>query len=308
MSQQSGGQQSSVSLWSDTISIGYPIYLNVYVGRPILVILVIQYKVEKLTETKKVSEMSSDEIKKEVKKTYAKVAQPNATSCCEPSAAKSCCGPEVAGGSIRTSHAQALGYSVEDMPESAVESFAGCGNPVALASLKGGEVVLDLGSGAGLDMFHAARMVGETGRVIGVDMTPEMIQKAEEGAEELGLKNVEFRLGDIEELPVDHDSVDVVISNCVINLAPDKSKVFREAFRVLRPGGRLMVSDIVLEASLPQEIQDDLVSYTGCLGGAIHVDEYLQHMRDAGFESVEVVSKAAAGPASSAKIAAYKPS
>lgn len=307
MSQQSGGQQNSSSLWSDTTNIGYPIYLNVYVGRPILIISVIQYKVKEVTETKKVSEMSPDEIKKEVKKTYAKVAQPNASSCCEPSTVESCCGPEVASGSIRTSYAEALGYSIEDMPESAVESFAGCGNPVALASLKEGEVVLDLGSGAGLDMFHAARKVGKTGRVIGVDMTPEMIEKAEEGARELGLENVEVRLGDIEELPVDDDSVDVIISNCVINLAPDKSKVFREAFRVLRPGGRLMVSDIVLEASLPQEIHDDLISYTGCLGGAIHVDEYLQHIRDAGFENVKIVSKANAGPASSAKIAAYKP-
>ncbi|MFX1603778.1 MAG: arsenite methyltransferase, partial [Promethearchaeota archaeon] len=197
---------------------------------------------------------------------------------------------------------------VKDMPESAVESFAGCGNPVALASLKEDEVVLDLGSGAGLDMFHAARKVGIGGRVIGVDMTPEMIEKAEKGAEELGLTNVEFRLGDIEDLPVDDDSVDVVISNCVINLAPDKAKVFREAFRVLRPGGRLMVSDIVLEAPLSDELRNDIVSYTGCLGGAIHEDEYLNHIRDAGFENVEVVQKAGFGIAASAKIAAYKPS
>jgi len=307
ISQQSGGQQSSSSLSSDTISIGYPIYLNVYVGHPILVILVIQYKVKKLAKTKKVTEMSSEEIKEEVKKTYAKVAQPDVGSCCEPSAAESCCGPEVASEDVRASYAEVLGYSVKDMPESAVESFAGCGNPVAIAGLKEGEVVLDLGSGAGLDMFHAARKVGSSGRVIGVDMTPEMIEKGGRGAEELGMQNVEFRLGDIEDLPVDDNSVDVIISNCVINLAPDKSKVFQEAFRVLRPGGRLMVSDIVLEAPLPKEIHDDLISYTGCLGGAIHVDEYLQHMRDAGFKNVEVVSKTGAGPASSAKIAAYKP-
>lgn len=269
--------------------------------------MVIQYKVKTLTETNKVTEMSDEEIKEEVRKTYAKVAQPTAASCCEPRAAESCCGPEMASGTVRTSYAESLGYSVKDMPESAVESFAGCGNPVALASLKEGEVVLDLGSGAGLDMFHAARKVGNTGRVIGVDMTPEMIEKAEIGAEQLGLENVEFRLGDIEDLPVDDSSVDVIISNCVINLAPDKSKVFREAFRVLRPGGRLMVSDIVLEAPLTDEIRNDIASYTGCLGGAINVDDYLQAIRDSGFEDVEIVQSASFGIAASAKIAAYKP-
>ncbi|MFX1262872.1 MAG: arsenite methyltransferase [Promethearchaeota archaeon] len=261
---------------------------------------------------KKVSEMSSEEIKDAVKDTYSKVAQPAASSCCGPTeteqAASDCrtaeCAPP---GNIRTSYAESLGYSVKDMPESATESFAGCGNPVAIASLKEGEVVLDLGSGAGLDMFHAARKVGDTGRVIGVDMTPAMIEKAKLGAEELGLENVEFRLGDIEDLPVEDSSIDVVISNCVINLAPDKGQVFREAYRVLRPGGRVMVSDIVLEANLPEKVRDEIANYTGCLGGAILEEEYLQHMRDAGFEGVEVVSKTGFGRSSSAKIAAYKP-
>ena len=258
---------------------------------------------------KKVSEMSSEEIKDAVKDAYSRVAQPAGSSCCGPSepeqTASDCdCAPS---GNIRTSYAESLGYSVKDMPKSATESFAGCGNPVAIASLKEGEVVLDLGSGAGLDMFHAARKVGDTGRVIGVDMTPAMIEKAESGAKQLGLENVEFRLGDIEDLPMEDSSVDVIISNCVINLALDKGQVFREAYRVLRPGGRIMVSDIVLEAELPEKVRDEIASYTGCLGGAILEEEYLQHMRNAGFEGVEVVSKTGFGQASSAKIAAYKP-
>ncbi len=245
-----------------------------------------------MTETKRITEMNDEEIKEEVRKTYAKVAQPTG----------SCCGP-----STRSNYAKTLGYSVDDLPESVTESFAGCGNPTALASLKEGEIVLDLGSGAGLDVFMAAHQVGKTGHVIGVDMTPAMIEKAKENAEKLGVTNVEFRFGDIEELPVENDSVDVIISNCVINLAPDKSKVFREAFRVLRPGGRMLVSDIVLEASLPQETRDEVASYTGCLGGAILKEEYLQKIRDAGFTDVHIVSEAAFNIATSAKIEAFKP-
>ena len=267
-----------------------------------------------LTEMKKVSEMSSEEIKEAVKQNYARVAQPSGGSCCpSPSteqteqATSSCCSSEAPTSDPRTSYAEELGYEVKDMPESATESFAGCGNPVAVASLKEGEVVLDLGSGAGLDMFHAARRVGNGGRVIGVDMTPAMIEKAKHGADQLGLENVEFRLGDIEDLPVEDNSVDVIISNCVINLAPDKGKVFRESFRVLRPGGRVMVSDIVLETALPENVREDISYYAGCIGGAILEEEYLQHMKDAGFENVEVVSKTGCGPAVSAKIAAYKP-
>jgi SAM-dependent methyltransferase len=272
--------------------------------------------VNTLAKTKKVSEMSSEEIKEAVKQNYERVAQPSGGSCCPPSSTEekeaeqtssSCCGPEASTSDPRTSYAKALGYDVKDMPESATESFAGCGNPVAVASLKEGEVVLDLGSGAGLDMFHAARKVGNIGRVIGVDMTPAMIEKAKYGAEQLGLANVEFRLGDIENLPVEDESVDVIISNCVINLAPDKAKVFQEAFRVLRPGGRLMVSDIVLETELPEEVRQDISYYAGCIGGAVLEDTYLQHIRDAGFENVEVVEKTGCAPAVSAKIAAHKP-
>ncbi len=245
-----------------------------------------------MTEQKRVTEMSNDEIKEEVRKAYAKVAQPTS----------SCCGT-----GTRSDYAKALGYSVDDLPESVIESFAGCGNPTTLASLKEGEVVVDLGSGAGLDVFLAARQVGPSGLVIGVDMTPAMIEKAKDNAEKLGVKNVEFRFGDIESLPVDDESVDVIISNCVINLAPDKSKVFQEAFRILHPGGRMLISDIVLEASLPQETRDEVASYTGCLGGAILKEEYLQLIRDAGFTDVRIISEASFNIATSAKIEAFKP-
>jgi ubiquinone/menaquinone biosynthesis C-methylase UbiE len=203
--------------------------------------------------------------------------------------------------------AESLGYDVDHMPASVTESFAGCGNPTALASLKEGEVVLDLGSGAGLDAFLAAEKVGKTGRVIGVDMTLEMLQKARDNAVKLGVTNVEFRQGDIEALPVEDGSVDVIISNCVINLAPDKAKVFREAFRVLRPGGRLMVSDIVLKGDLSEEERESIQSYTGCVGGAIPEEEYLQRLRDAGFGEVEVVERSGFGSVISAKIKAVKP-
>ena len=252
---------------------------------------------------KQISEMTDEEIKDAVKKTYSQVAQ-RSSSCCDPTQSSSC-GPS--GSSCSESLAETYGYNVEGLPDSVTESFAGCGNPVALAGLKEGEVVLDLGSGAGLDMFVAAQKVGKTGRVIGVDMTQDMIDKAKENAIKLGLANVEFRLGDIENLPVEDESVDVIISNCVINLTPDKSKVFEGSFRVLKPGGRMMISDIVLEQPLPEKMKDDVTTYTGCVGGAILEEDYLQLMRDAGFERVEVVSKAGYGVAVSAKIAAYKP-
>lgn len=266
-----------------------------------------------MTDTKTIQEMSPEEIKEEVKKAYTKVAQRKSepaqdSGCCGPGTTSGCgtgssgCGPNQAG-----NLALSMGYDITDLPDSATESFAGCGNPVALASLKKGEVVLDLGSGAGLDVIMAARQVGDEGRVIGVDMTPEMIKKSTDNIEKLGLKNVEFRQGDIEELPVENDSIDVIISNCVINLAPDKSKVFRESFRVLKPGGRLMVSDIVLNNELSSEERAEVSTYTGCVGGAILESEYLQKIRDAGFEDVKVQSKASFGFAASAKIAAIKP-
>lgn len=256
-----------------------------------------------MTETKKVSEMKPDEIKAAVREAYSKVATgakseiENTSSCCDqPVQAKSsCCGPATKTPEpkvLRVNIAEALGYDTEGMPTGATESFAGCGNPVALASLKEGEVVLDLGSGAGLDMFVASKKVGNTGKVIGVDMTPAMIEKAKKNAEELGITNVDFRFGDIEDMPVDDNSVDVVISNCVINLAPNKGKVFQEAYRVLKPGGRVMVSDIVLSKPLPKEVSDEVITYTGCIGGAILDEEYLQHMRDAGFKDAKIASKA----------------
>jgi arsenite methyltransferase len=166
----------------------------------------------------------------------------------------------------------------------------GCGNPVALATLKKGETVLDLGSGAGFDAFLSANRVGKTGRVIGVDMTPEMMETACENAKKGGYKNVEFRLGDIESLPVDDNSIDVIISNCVINLSPDKPKVFKEAFRALKPGGRLMVSDIVLLKELPASLKESAEAYVGCVAGASKKDEYLKMIKDAGFKSVKAVN------------------
>jgi arsenite methyltransferase len=189
--------------------------------------------------------------------------------------------------------ASAVGYNQRDLQ--AVPTGAnlglGCGNPVALAALRPGDVVLDLGSGAGFDAFLAAAAVGSEGRVIGVDMTPEMIAKAQENARKAGIGNTEFRLGTIENLPVDDERVDVVISNCVINLSTDKPKVFREAFRVLKPGGRLLVSDMVLGMPLPERVRASIQAYVGCIGGASLKSGYLQAIADAGFTDVEVVGE-----------------
>ena len=174
--------------------------------------------------------------------------------------------------------------TLENLPEGVV-SF-GCGNPVALASLRPGQVVLDLGSGAGVDCFLAAQVVGPNGMVIGVDFTPAMLERARENQVKLGLDNVTFRQGDIESLPLEDSTVDVVISNCVINLAPDKDAVFREAYRVLRSGGRLMVSDILLERRATEEEMEDLALYAGCISGSLPVEEYLDKIRGAGFDDV----------------------
>lgn len=260
--------------------------------------------------TKKVTEMSPDEIKGAVRDAYAGVAKRNtreacgASGCDSQAQASSCCGPSL--NEVQMSRIKEHGYKVQGLPSSMTESYAGCGNPIALASMAEGETVLDLGSGAGLDAFFAAQKVGPTGKVIGVDMTPEMLAKARNNARKMGVTNVEFRAGDIEALPVDNETVDVIISNCVINLAPNKAKVFEEAYRVLKPGGRLMVSDIVLNGQLTDEVRNDIANYTGCLGGAIPEDEYLQLMRDAGFQDVRVVEKAGGEMASSARIAGKK--
>ena len=186
-----------------------------------------------------------------------------------------------------------LGYSTEDAaaaPEAANLGL-GCGNPLAIASLKEGQVVLDLGSGAGFDCFLAARAVGKTGRVIGVDMTHEMLSKARENAQKNGFTNVEFRLGEIEALPVADNSVDVIISNCVINLSPEKQRVFNEAFRVLKPAGRLAVADMVATAPLPDHIKADWAAYTGCMAGASQITELERMLHAAGFENIKIAPK-----------------
>jgi SAM-dependent methyltransferase len=186
-----------------------------------------------------------------------------------------------------------IGYSPEELaavPEDANLGL-GCGNPTALAGLKPGETVLDLGSGAGIDCFLAARKVGPAGHVIGVDMTPEMLDRARDNARKSGLDNVEFRLGEIENLPVADNTVDVILSNCVINLSTDKPRVFREAFRVLKPGGRLMVSDLALKKPLPPEIRGSVEAYVACVAGAMVKEDYLAAIRTAGFADVQVVGE-----------------
>jgi SAM-dependent methyltransferase len=201
----------------------------------------------------------------------------------------SCCGST----NVAQDISKKIGYTgkeLKEIPESANLGL-GCGNPVALASLKEGETVLDLGSGAGLDCFLAANRVGTKGRVIGVDMTPEMIEKAKENAQKGNYKNVEFRLGEVENLPVADGSIDIVVSNCVINLSPDKRGVFREAFRVLKPGGRLMISDIVLLKELPDFIKNSVEAYIGCLSGAMMRDEYLGAIGAAGFQEVRIIDE-----------------
>jgi SAM-dependent methyltransferase len=233
--------------------------------------------------------LKDDEIKKQVRDRYAQAASTK-TSCCGPSSAP-CCGgrPEF----DRESASQKVGYSPEELaaiPEDANLGL-GCGNPAALAGLRAGETVLDLGSGAGIDCFLAAAKVGPSGRVIGVDMTPEMLDRARENARKSGAKNVEFRLGEIENLPVADDSVDVIISNCVINLSTDKPRVFREAFRALRPGGRMIVSDLVLRKPLPDAIRRSVEAYVACIAGALIKDDYLGAIRAAGFADVSVVSE-----------------
>jgi arsenite methyltransferase len=229
--------------------------------------------------------MKADQIKEIVKSRYAKVAL-KSIPCC--GTGKSCCGSADA-----EDISKKVGYGDKDLdsvPEGANLGL-GCGNPVALASLKEGNVVLDLGSGAGFDAFLAAAKVGSSGNVIGVDMTPEMIEKAKVNAVKGGFQNVEFRLGEIENLPVAKDEVDVIISNCVINLSPDKGRVFKEAFRALKPGGRLMVSDLVLLKELPEVVRQSVEAYVGCIAGAMMKDKYLAAIDAAGFEAVTVLGE-----------------
>jgi len=218
-----------------------------------------------------------------VKKTYGKIAKRKQETCCGPT----CCSSNTPGVSEK------IGYTKEELdtiPEAA-DMGLGCGNPVALASLKEGETVIDLGSGGGIDAFLAAKRVGEKGRVIGIDMTEEMIKKARGNAKKSGFKNVEFKLGDIENIPIEDNTADCIISNCVINLAEDKQKVFNEAFRVLKFGGRLMISDMVLVAALPQNILNSSEMYAGCIAGALRREDYLCKIKNAGFKDVNIIKE-----------------
>ena len=221
-----------------------------------------------------------DPIHEVVREHYAERIKSNA-SCCGPSdGSSSCCSTE-----------SSL-YPVDllaSLPEGESAVSYGCGDPITLASLQPGQTVLDLGSGAGLDCFFAARKVGETGKVIGVDMTPEMIERAQSSARRMNIPNVEFRQGYLEDLPVEAGSVDVIISNCVINLSPDKSRVFTEAFRVLKPGGKLAVSDIVTDGPLPESIKKSLSAWAGCVAGAVEAEEYIGMMKSVGFTDISVV-------------------
>jgi arsenite methyltransferase len=219
-------------------------------------------------------------IKNFIKSRYTQIAKKDEPHC-------SC------NGVTALKQAKAIGYSsgkLKSIPQSAIMGL-GCGNPVSAASLKNGETVLDLGAGGGIDVFLAAKEVGEDGWVIGVDMTPEMIRKARSNCRKAGYKNAEFRLGDIEDLPVEDESVDVVISNCVVNLSPDKEQTFAEVFRVLRPGGRMVISDIVTDRDLPNEIKRSFSAWAKCIGGALKRKEYLDTIKKAGFSRIKVLDE-----------------
>jgi len=249
-------------------------------------------------------------VKEYVKKRYGEIAKAECSSCSSGCCSSSCSSPP-------KYVAWKIGYSpdeIESVPDDSVLGL-GCGNPVALASLKEGETVLDLGSGGGIDVFLAAKKVGTTGKVIGVDMTEEMVERAKASALKHGYKNVEFRLGEIENLTVEDETVDVIISNCVINLSPDKLKVFQEAYRVLKSGGRLMVSDLVTEGKLPEDVRKSYDAWAGCIAGALEKREYLETIKRAGFTNVKVASEKAytidvseelRGKITSVQVEAYK--
>ncbi len=256
--------------------------------------------------------MSTDlkNIKEKVKERYGALAnrytKPGEAAPIEiydsqPQVAAGCCGPtdccSPTGATQETTLAETLYHKadVADLPDSVTGISLGCGNPTAIASLKAGETALDLGSGGGIDCFLAAKAVGPSGYVIGVDMTDNMLALANENKAKMGLTNVEFRKGEIEDLPVRSNSVDVIISNCVINLSPDKDAVFREAFRVLKPGARLSVSDMVTEGHFPAQLRANVNAWAGCITGALDQEVYLQKMRQAGFVDIEVESRASYG-------------
>jgi arsenite methyltransferase len=236
------------------------------------------------------NQVQNDQVRQHVRSRYKQIAlqeTPTAAGCCEP--ANGCCSSPEDFNDVSSK----LGYSNDELanvPEGANLGL-GCGNPQAIASLILGEVVVDLGSGGGFDSFLASKQVGESGKVIGVDMTPEMISRARNNALKGGYTNTEFRLGEIEHLPISDESVNVIISNCVINLSPDKQQVFNEAFRVLKSGGRLAISDIVTTAQLPEEIKQDLDSLAGCISGASFIDEITLMLSKSGFKDISVEAK-----------------
>ena len=250
--------------------------------------------------------MSETEVKEHIKKVYGEIAQNQGSCGCGCG-----CNPSSKDTDLR------IGYSEEDLkniPEASTMGL-GCGNPVALASLQEGETVLDLGSGGGIDVFLTAKTVGPTGKVIGVDMTKAMINKSRALATKYGYQNVEFRLGEIENLPIEDESIDIIISNCVINLSLDKEKVFREAHRVLKPTGRILISDIVTEKELPKAVKKSFAAWAGCVAGALEKTQYLNTIRRAGFKKVEIVSQSTfdvdlskdlKGQVTSVQVEAYK--
>jgi arsenite methyltransferase len=249
---------------------------------------------------------NKEEIRQAVRKRYGKIARTGTSdsgigqsaSCCGQTGdiaefiqadSCGCCGSA----SPVEKRSAVMGYSSEDIlnvPEGANMGL-GCGNPVALASLKPGETVVDLGSGGGFDCFLAAKEVGETGKVIGVDMTPDMVSKARQNGEKIGTTNVEFRLGEIEHLPIADNSADIIMSNCVINLSPDKRSVYGDAYRVLKPGGRLAISDVVATAPVPKEVQQDLALLSECIGGAALIEDIEAMLEDVGFKDIKITPK-----------------
>jgi SAM-dependent methyltransferase len=231
--------------------------------------------------TPKSTKPASTDIRDRVRERYADVAR--------TAGVESCCGGSSCS-TVETS--QAVGYSPDELSSipDAANLGVGCGNPTAVAEIREGETVVDLGSGGGIDCFLAAKATGPSGRVIGIDMTDEMLDRARRAARDGGFTNVEFRKGFIEELPLDDASADLVISNCVINLSPDKPRVFGEVYRALKPGGRMVVSDIVVTEPLPEVVQKSIEAYVGCIAGALHVDDYLGAIRAAGFGGVKVIS------------------
>lgn len=229
--------------------------------------------------------MKADEIKQAVREQYSQIVEQAGQSCCSTNS--SCCG------SNPEAEAMLAGYTKEQLAQIPEESVLGlgCGNPAALADLKPGETVLDLGSGAGIDVFLASLKIGSQGKAIGVDMTPQMVKKANALAKDKGYDNVEFRLGEIENLPVADNSVDTIMSNCVINLSPDKARVFSEAHRVLRPNGKMVISDIVSEKPLPKVMQEDADAWSSCISGALVREDYLGKIKAAGFRTAEVIAE-----------------